>query len=214
MKIATAKLSSLSPYSQSRPYENGVPKLEKESAQAYESRTWRNRVHVNADGFIFIPPMAFKICLETAARFLSEKISGRGKATYTKHFLAGVLVTEGPVLPIKADDIPLDASLATDCGCRGEWLYLNADGKKGGNTRVWRCMPKIESWSAIVTFYVLDETITEDVFRRHLTEAGNFIGIGRFAPIRGGFYGRFKVDSLTWTDPQRADSSTSTEARA
>ena len=40
------------------------------------------------------------------------------------------------------------------------------------------------------------ETITLSVFRKHLEEAGKFIGIGRFRPRNNGFYGRFEVKEI------------------
>ena len=39
-----------------------------------------------------------------------------------------------------------------------------------------------------------------DVFEDHLKEAGNFIGVGRFRPRMNGFYGRFKVDKIDWSE--------------
>ena len=90
------------------------------------------------------------------------------------------------VLPIKKDEV------------EGEWLFVPSDGKPGGSTRVSKCFPLIHEWQGEVTWYVLDETITEDVFRRHLVEAGNFIGVGRFRPARGGFYGRFVTEDVKW----------------
>jgi hypothetical protein len=45
---------------------------------------------------------------------------------------------------------------------------------------------------------VLDETVTEEVFRNVLEQAGAFIGIGRFRPRNNGFYGRFKVEAIAW----------------
>lgn len=184
MHTVTATLESLSPYSQSRYH--GTPKNDKETAQDHEERTWRERMHTLEDGTVFMPPMAFKGALSEAAKFLCIQIPGRGKANYTKHFDAGVLVTDPLVLPIKKNDVP------------GEWLYLNADGKRGGGTRVLRCMPKIESWMGEVTYHVLDDTITETVFRRVLDESGNFIGVGRFRPRNGGFYGRYAVTKFSW----------------
>ena len=186
MKIAISTVESVSPYSQSK--HHSTAKLEKESAQDYEARTWRERLHVTDDGTVFIPPMAFKNSLAEAAKFLSERIPGKGKATYTKHFEAGVLVTDGLILPLKKPDV------------EGEWLYLNADGRKGSGTRVERCYPVIRQWAGEVTFYILDETITQDVFRHHLEEAGKFIGLGRFRPRNGGFYGRYTVKGLKWNE--------------
>lgn len=187
MKTATVTLKSTSPYSQSRPYEFEVAKLERETKDAYERRTWRSRCHVNTDGKIFIPPMSFKNCLDGAARYLSLQIPGQGKKTYTKKIEAGLMITDPLVLPVKADDV------------EGQWLYVNADGKRGGNTRVWRCFPLVNAWQGEIEIHVLDEIITKEVLEQHMEEAGKFIGIGRFRPENRGFFGRFQVQKLKWS---------------
>ena len=185
MKTAIATLESLSAYQQGRFHQ--TEKLEKESHEDYEKRTWRERCHVTKEGNIFIPPMAFKICIETAASFLSMSIPGKGKATYTKHFRAGIIVSEGLVLPYKKEDV------------RGEWVLGNSLGRRrGGGSKVLKCFPTIPEWSGDVTFYILDETITQSVFETHLKEAGNFIGIGVFRPENGGYHGRFEVKQVKW----------------
>jgi hypothetical protein len=181
---AVCTLESLSPLSFSRHYV--VEKLTKESPADYEVRTWRERCHTDENGMIFVPPMAFKLCVGEAAGFLGTKIVGRRNATYTKHFEAGVLVLEALPLDIRKDDV------------KGEWLFVPADGKRGGSTRVDKCFPLVPSWSGQVTFHILDATITEPVFGETLREAGNFIGIGRFRPRKNGYYGRFKVNKLKW----------------
>lgn len=184
MKTVVATLESISPYSQSRHYE--TEKLPKESPADYEDRTWRDRLHVNDEGLVFIPPMAFKNCLSEVAKFLSKQIPGKGKSTYTKHFEAGVLVMDPLVLAVKKADV--------QC----ETYFVPADGRRGSGKRVTKHFPVIPHWSGAVTFYVLDETITQDVFREHLEEAGRFIGIGRFRPRNNGFYGRFSVKQVKW----------------
>ena len=184
MKTAIAKIKSASPYSQSRHYT--TEKLPKELAKDYEARTWRDRLHTTDAGEVFIPPMSFKNCLSEAAKFLGIQIPGKDKSTYTKHFEAGVLVMDGLHLGIKAADV------------KGEWLFVPSDGVRGSGKRVDKCFPVIHEWGGNVTFHVLDETITEDVFLNHLKQAGAFIGIGRFRPLNNGFYGRFAVESVTW----------------
>jgi hypothetical protein len=184
MRVATAELESLSPYGQSKFYE--TPKLSKESSADYEERTWRDRLHTDEQQRVVIPPMAFKNCLSEVAKFLSVQIPGKGKSTYTKHFEAGIIVTEGLTLPIKKNEVP------------GTWLFVPADGKRGGGKRVKKCFPVIQSWKGAVTFHVLDDTITPEVFEQHLKEAGNFIGIGFFRPRNNGYYGRFKVNKVSW----------------
>ena len=186
MKIAHATLESLAGYSQSRMH--NTPKLDKESFTDYEERTWRERLHVNGDGKVFIPPMAFKFSLETAARFLRIRIPGKGQSEYGKHFQAGVIIPEGLVLPIEKKKV------------QGEWLNLHANGKRGSGTRVQRCMPIIPEWKGVVMYYVLDDTIPKDVFERVLAESGNFIGIGRFRPENGGYLGRYKVAKIRWEE--------------
>lgn len=182
MRVFVAKLRSTTPYSQSRFHQ--TPKLDKENSQDYETRTWRERMHTNEKGFITIPPMAFKNCLRDAAQFLSMQIPGKGKSTYSKHFQAGILVVDETVLKVKAKDV------------EGEWLHVPSDGRQGGTTRVLKCFGKIPKWEAEVKFYALDDVITLPVFKKHLEEAGSLIGIGRFRPRNGGYYGRFEVLSV------------------
>lgn len=186
MKIANVKLKSISAYSQSKYIT--IEKLPKESADDYEARTWKHRLNTDKNGEVFIPPMAFKNCLSEAAKYLSIQIPGKGKTTYTKHFEAGVMVAEPLLLGIKAEDVA------------GEWLHVPSDGRRGGSKRVMRCFPLIPEWSGPVQFIILDETITQDVFRQHLEQAGAFIGIGRFRPRNNGYYGRFQIESIEWKD--------------
>lgn len=186
MKLAIAQLRSASPYSQSRPHD--TPKLERERPDAYEERTWPNYLHTNDDGYVIIPAMALKNCLAECAKFMGTQIPGKGKSTYTKHFEAGIQVEDNVVLPYKATDI------------KAERLFLNSDGVRGSGKRVWKQYPVIPTWSAEVRFIILDETITEPVFCDMLRDAGRFIGIGRWRPRQNGMYGRFVVESVTWSD--------------
>lgn len=184
MKIATCTLKSISPYSQSRYHE--TPKLNKELADDYRQRTWREHLHYDKEGQVFIPPMAFKNCLSEVAKFLGLQIPGKGKSTYTKHFEAGVLVMDPGYIGIHKDDVI------------SENLFLPSDGVRGSGKRVVKTYPLIPSWSCEITFYVSDDVISEDVFRYHLQQAGTFIGIGRFRPRNNGYYGRYQLVEMEW----------------
>lgn len=186
MKIATCTLKSVSPYSPSRSYVHEIDRLPKENHEAYEERTWRNKAHTTKDGNIFIPPMSFKMGLDTAAKMLGRRIPGKGQSTYGKFFKSGVLVMEGPVLPVTKD------------GAECDRIFANADGVRGSGKRVWRLFPRIDNWEADVQFHVIADEITEEVFEDHLRQAGAFVGIGRFRPENGGFYGRFEVKNIKW----------------
>ena len=140
----------------------------------------------------FIPPGSFKNCLSEAAQFMSIPIPGKGKATYTKNFEAGVMVITPAPLGVHRDSV--------ECEC----LFLPSDGKRGGSKRVDKYYPFFPKWEAQVEFIVVDDTIlqssaadkTRTVFEAVLRGAGQFIGIGRFRPRKNGWYGRFSVESL------------------
>jgi len=188
MKIATCSLKSVSSYSQSRCYSLENPKPQKESHDDYERRTWRDKSHVNGDDdHIVIPPMAFKMGLDATAKMLSIKIPGKRNSTYTKFFKSGVLCMEGPMLPDKKSTVAFDR------------IHANSDGVRGSGKRVWRIFPRIDKWEADVDFHILADEITEDVFEQHLIQAGAFVGIGRFRPENGGYYGRFEVSGIDWS---------------
>jgi hypothetical protein len=184
MKIAIATLKSQAPYSQSRAHES--EKLPRETSDEYEKRTWRDKSHATSAGNIFIPPMGFKQSLDRAASMLGRQIPGKGKSTYTKFFLSGVLCTEPLILPVLKDTV------------RGERIHANSDGVRGSGKRVWRTFPVVDEWEGDVSFSVLADEITPDVFEDHLRQAGAFVGIGRFRPQNGGFYGRFTVEKIFW----------------
>lgn len=188
MKIAVAKIVSSSPYSQSRHYADDVPKLAKELHDAYERRTWPNRMHVTKEGLVEIPGTSFANALKQAAKRLKLQVPGKGRVEFTKYFEAGVMVPENIALSAVASDVPCDK------------LFVPSDGRPGGGKRVTKYFPRIDSWQADVTFYVFDDIITEDVFSQVLRAAGMLVGIGRFRPENRGFYGRFSVESIAWRE--------------
>lgn len=190
MKTAIAHLESTSPFSQSRHYTDEVPRLNKELDGDYEKRTWRNRMHVNKQGHVVIPGPYFANCLKTAAKRLKLPVPGKGRLEFTKYFEAGVMCTDGITLPIKAEEAPC------------EMLFVPSDGRPGGGKRVTKFFPRIDEWSGKVTFYILDDTIKEHVFRQVLVSAGMLVGVGRFRPENRGFYGRFEVKSIDWRDDE------------
>jgi len=186
MRIAEIELESVCAYGQSR--DHRTPKLDKEKDNAWEERTWRNKLHVNDDGYVVIPAMGIKFAMETAATRLAIAIPGKGNQRYTKNFKSGLLITENPVTNVKAADVnPIVIS-------------ANPRGKRGVGTRVPRWIPVITSWRSKFIVYVIDNEITPEVFERVLVEAGELIGIGQFRGENGGTQGRFRVMSIKWSD--------------
>lgn len=203
MKIATAQLKSTAPMSQSAPHQES--RFDGEAHDAYDLRTWMHHLHVHGSGFISIPAMSFKQGLTSAAKFVGGKIKGRGQATWTKRFESGVLIHEDPITDIRAKTPAGEWIADGSTGFIRELLYMNADGVRGSNKRVWRNYPRIEEWSGTLVAYILDDLIDEKTFTETIEAMGKFIGVGRFRPEKGGLYGRFKIqDKIGWVDEARS----------
>lgn len=192
MPTAIATLRSVSPYSQSRYLLESKEK--NESHDDFEKRIWREKAHTIKTGpdkgKVCIPPMAFKQALDSAAKYAGIQVPGKGKATFTKHFLSGVLVADPLVLPIDKDDLDHYAGPMSSTGEKG----------KSGGKVVIRIFPQVNEWEGDVTFHIIDDVITPDVFRQVCEIAGRNIGIGRFRPQNGGFNGRWEVMNVKWID--------------
>ena len=187
MRTAIAHLRSTSTYGQSKQYgQNEEGRAANESFDEYERRTWKERGHWDKDGQMFIPPIQFKNALTDAAGLLNEKIPGQGNKKWKSHFVSGVMVTEGITLAVTRDSV------------EGIWVGCSSTGAPGGGRRVQKCFPIVPSWEGKVTFYILDDEITKEVFEKHLRTAGLMVGIGYWRGIRGGTYGRFEIASLSW----------------
>jgi hypothetical protein len=184
MKTVSANIIGSSPYSQSAPIQS--VRSTGESHDAFELRTWKERLHVDEKGIVFIPPMAIKNMLSDVAKFLSESVPGKGKATFTKHFDAGVMVIQPCSLGIHIDDV------------KSERLFVPSDGMKGGSSRVWKTFPLIMKWETSCEIIILDPVLIDNTakVKEYLVHAGKFIGLGRFRPRNGGFYGRFEISNF------------------
>lgn len=180
----TATLVGISPISFSAPIQS--VKNTGESHDAFENRTWRERLHVDKSGEVFIPPMALKNCLSEVAKYLSESVPGKGKSTYTKHFEAGISVIQPLMLGVKASDVD------------GERMFVPASGRRGDGKRVWKTFPYLPEWTADAEIIVIDPVLADKPSKveEYLRHAGQFIGMGRFRPRNNGYYGRFKVEKF------------------
>lgn len=187
MRVYLVSLQSVTPYFQSRNYtmdEGEAKRLSKEGPDDWEKRTWMHRTHLNQDGQLIIPASAIQKAIVDGAGYLSEKIPGRGNEKWTKHFASGILIPEDIVLPGRRENVD------------GLWLHLPADGRRGGGKRVWKRMPFIPAWNADIAIYILDEILTEEIVRRVIEHAGQFIGIGQNRPQQRGTSGRFILTEL------------------
>lgn len=186
MKKAICKLKNITPLTFGKFHQ--TEKLSKELAGDYEQRTWREKLHVAKDDFVKIPGPMFGNCIRESAKFLSLQIPGKGKATYTKHFDAGIIILNDIVLNIKKESVP--ASIQ----------HVPSDGRPGGTTRVIKYFPIVHDWEGVLEILIADDMITADVLETVLRNAGNLIGIGTWRPRNRGMNGRFELVGMKWVE--------------
>ena len=61
--------------------------------------------------------------------------------------------------------------------------------------RILRHRPMFDHWSITLDLQVDTDLIDAATVRKILDDAGNYVGIGDFRPVKRGPYGRFRVDS-------------------
>ena len=195
MQRAKFKLEGTSPLVFGRPVNE--EKMDEETPQQREQRTAHLKVFTDPDGNAAVNADAIKRSLEWAASWRNDKLPGGagGKATFKKRFTAGVQIVDQAfaVSNGKARIAPKDVPI---------WdLYVPSDGQRGGKKRVWKAFPRIPApWYITGTLLVLDQSITEEVFRKHLETAGLFDGLGSMRAGNGGANGRFIVTELQFED--------------
>lgn len=191
IRQCTASITGTSYISFSRAHE--TEKLDRELHDAYERRTFMNKLHIDPAGRAYIPASAFKQALDAAVKFRGEKIPGKGNHTYSKHFVGGVLCTDDAVL-FGENGKPHTADTSSRVR-----IHANADGIRGSGKRVWRIFPQFTAWRADVQFALFDDLIVNDVFEQHFRDAGLFIGVGQYRPQNGGTNGRWRCDAFDWS---------------
>lgn len=167
------------------------PKNDEETHDQYEQRTWRERMHVDKDGHVFVPPLALKNGLAAAAKYRPKKVQGQGMKTYTKFLEAGILVVEPLILLTSKGDF-IDPE-----NVRGNRLFVPSDGKKGGGSRVWKTFPTFDEWRTHAVIHIIEPLLIGNppVVQDYIETAGQFIGFCQFRPERGGYFGRYRPEN-------------------
>lgn len=192
IRTLTATLTGIIDYSSSRFVR--ADKKPDESDAAFDLRTWRDKAHSTETGHVYIPPMAVKDAIDTAAKRAGTKIAGRGAALWSKVIQSGVLCMSNVLLfrdgkPVLTSDlVPLT-------------LFCDVRGIKGGSQRVMRTFPMVPAgWTAQVVLSVIDDSVPRGLLEDYLYRSGVVVGVGRFRPAVGGYNGRYTVSDCKWTD--------------
>lgn len=160
----------------------------KQTHEQYDEATWREKISRDSDGNVYWPHFAIKNALEESGKFLSMKIPGEGKKTFTDRFRKGVLVVQPMYLKLpNGEQVRLEH-------IKPKTLFVPADGKRGSGKRVMRIFPYLEQWLGEATIFIADPKISNEVLLEHLECVGQFIGFGSMRIGNGGVNGMSTVE--------------------
>lgn len=167
---------------------HGLTKNKGETDDAFQTRTWKECAHYNEKNEVFIPGMSFKKAIDTACRKFGGRVAedvkkaGSGQQKWFSHFTGGYLPVTDLMLGVKKDDMK-------------EHPFPMP--RKDGNA-VIITLPIFKTWKGQIEFHVFDDLIPNEVFERHLNDAGQFVGVGQWRAENGGLNGRFTIKKVTW----------------
>lgn len=189
-RLCRVEMRSTSPYSQSHYFKS--ERGDKETPLEFDQRCWIEKAHIAENGQAYIPPMALKRSIDEAAKRLA--IRKKGQTLFTKYIEAGTACVEEVYLH------DWDMRPITQERIKSQSLMCDAEGKKGsrGGKMVLRTFPLFPQWTATAELHVFDASIPNHVYERCVRSAGVFVGLGRFRPENGGYYGRFEVTAIEW----------------
>lgn len=182
MYRAIVSIKGVAPLSQSKQHD--AEKLDGESNEDYDKRTWREKCNVDGEGVVYVPAMAFKQAMDTSAKRLAIPDPDNKRANLTKYFVSDVICENNMSIGVHKNDMP---SIR---------ISANVDGQRGSGKRVPRTLPQVQEWAGKTSFLVMEEKIKPETFEKVLRSAGQSIGVGQFRPEKGGLNGRFDVTSV------------------
>lgn len=182
MYRAHVTIKGMAPLSQSRMHQ--TPKLDGESHEEHDKRTWREKCNYDDKGIVYVPAMAFKQAMDLAAKRLAIPDPDNKRANLTKFFVSDVICEQNLSIGVHKDEMP---SIV---------ISANSDGQRGSGKRVPRTLPQIQEWAGETSFLVMEEKIKPEIFKKVLSATGRSIGVGQFRPEKGGLNGRFEVTDI------------------
>lgn len=182
MYRAIVTIRGAAPLAQSKQHD--AEWLDGESNDDYDKRTWREKCNVDGDGIVYIPAMALKQAMDTAAKRLAIPDPDNKRANLTKFFVSDCICENNLSIGVHKDAMP------------SVRISANVDGVRGSGKRVPRTLPQIQEWGGSTSFLIMEEKIKPEIFEKVLRQVGQSIGVGQFRAEKGGLNGRFEITSI------------------
>jgi hypothetical protein len=177
MKTVKVSIKGISPLLMNRPdiLEMSDKAKERLSGKDVMEQQFITKQYRNADGKLYIPDTHLKGAIVEAGK--GVKVTGKGKATYSKIVGYAVIVKPFEILHEKTK---LEKHIV---------LAVNPN-TKGRNPL---CRPMLPEWFASFEIEYDNDEIPEEALKTILDKAGKYVGIGDWRPAKKGTFGRFIV---------------------
>lgn len=133
----------------------------------------------NSEEKCFIPSEHFRIAFVNGGGYLKSKVGVKTKSM--KSIIAAQLMIN-PEEILLPDFDKIDKRSAVNRNIKGRVIVIR---------------PKWSNWEAEFEMNFDNETLTSQTIRELIVTTGNYVGIGSYRPANNGYFGRFKLVSLT-----------------
>lgn len=184
------KIEGVTPYMQHRMDDTKLEEWEKnrkhiiERPEISHADLVRAEFHAyrNSEGKCFIPSEQLRIAFIQGGGYLKSKV-GNSKRSM-KGVIAAILQISPEEMILPDFDL-IDKRSAVNKNIKGRVMVIR---------------PKWTTWAAEFDMVLDNGTITKETIEELITTTGNYVGIGSYRPTNNGYFGRFKLISLTKQD--------------
>lgn len=139
---------------------------------------FHSHTFLNGDVNYFIPSDHFRMSMIEAGKMVKGKVGGATKSM--SNVVAGLFTVSPEHIIIPKWDA-IDKRSAVNRNIKGRVIVIR---------------PKWTTWNAEFTLTVDEDSITEEMVLKILTNSGKYIGIGSYRPQNKGQFGRYDVTDL------------------
>lgn len=187
MKTYRVTVNGVTPYMQHRMDDVKLEQWVKQRGPTYERYSisdpeviadFHSHTFTNGDVNYFIPSDHFRMSMIEAGKMVKGKVGGATKSMSNVVAALFTVTPERIMLP-KWDAI--DKRSAVNRNIKGRVIVIR---------------PKWTQWTAGFELAVDEDSITEEMVLKILTNSGKYIGIGSYRPQNKGQFGRYEVTNL------------------
>lgn len=188
MRKFLIKVQGVTPYMQHRMDDVKLEQWVRERGPIYERydisnpeviADFHSHIYFNGSPEYFIPADHFRMSMIEAGKLVKGKVGGATKNM--SNVVAGLFIVTPERIKLPKWDI-IDKRSAVNRNIKGRVIVIR---------------PRWNTWGAEFTLSVDEDTITNEMIGKIITNSGKYIGVGSYRPQNKGQFGRYDLISIT-----------------